>query len=400
MTEGAPPQGILKGIRVLDFGRYVAGPYCATLLGYLGADVIRIERREGGEDRYIAPLTETGEGGVFLQVSCNKRSLTLNPKTDEGQEIIQRLVKSADVVVANLPRKALQAFGLDYETLTAIKPDIILTTQTAFGTSGPWADKGGFDGVGQAMSGAAYMTGSDGKPVKAAAPYVDYNTAVMSAFGTVAALYERQQSGKGQHVEASLLGTALAVFNSHLIEQGVSGINREPSGNRVQTSAPSDVFATHDGHILIHVVGNGLFRRCAKLIGAEEWIDDARFQTDQDRGDHRDELCERMAAWCKERNTEEALQALEQAGVPAGPTLNLQQALDHPQVAAMGFLGAVDYPGLKKAAPVADLPLTFSESGGGIEQRPPLLGEHNEEILAELGYSKEEIQGLKTDEVI
>jgi crotonobetainyl-CoA:carnitine CoA-transferase CaiB-like acyl-CoA transferase len=179
---------VLAGIRVLDFGRYVAGPYCATLLGYLGAEVIRVEKREGSEDRYIAPVTASGEGGVFLQTSCNKKSLTLEPTTPEGREVTKRLVATADVIVANLPAAALKSMGLDYETVQALKPDVILATQTAFGDRGPYAKRGGFDGIGQAMSGAMYITGTPGHPAKAAAPYVDFSTAVLSAFGVLAAL--------------------------------------------------------------------------------------------------------------------------------------------------------------------------------------------------------------------
>ena len=277
--------GVLTGIRVLDFGRYVAGPYCATLLGYLGAEVIRIEKPDGGEDRYIAPVSASGEGGVFFQTACNKKSLTLDPAAPRGREIVARLVATADVVVANLPPATLAALGLDYQSLRRIKPDIILASQTAFGDHGPYAELGGFDGVGQAMSGAMYITGTPGAPVKAAAPYVDFSTAVLSALGTLAALMHRERTGEGQEVATSLLGTALSVFASHLIEQGVTHRDRIGTGNRVQTSAPSDVFPTRDGHVLIHVVGNPLFRRWARLVGEERrWIDDPAYANDALRG--------------------------------------------------------------------------------------------------------------------
>ncbi len=384
---------VLSGIRVLDFGRYVAGPYCATLLGYLGADVIRIERRGGGEDRFIAPVTPAGEGAVLFQTGCNKRSLTLEVASPQGREIVRRLVATADVVVANLPPVTLASLGLDYAALKAVKPDIILATQTAFGDAGPYRDRGGFDGIGQAMSGAMYITGTPGAPAKAAAPYVDYTTAVLAAFGTLAALIHRQQTGQGQEVKTALLATALAVFNSHLIEQGVTGINRVGTGNRVQTSAPSDVFATKDGHLLTHVVGNGLFRRWARLMGEEErWMSDPLYATDQSRGDHSEKILERMRGWCAQRTTADAVAALEQAGIPAGPVYTPQQALDDPQVAAMGFLGAVSgYPGLGRPAPVADLPVKLTVTPGGIRTPPPQAGEHSREILASLGYTPEEI---------
>jgi crotonobetainyl-CoA:carnitine CoA-transferase CaiB-like acyl-CoA transferase len=393
---------ILNGVRVLDFGRYVAGPYCATLLGYLGADVIRIERREGGEDRFIAPITANGEGAVLFQTGCNKRSLTLDLGKAQSREIVRRLVERADVVVANLPQAALVAAGLDYASLTRVRPNIILTTQTAFGDVGPYRERGGFDGVGQAMSGAMYITGTPGAPAKAAAPYVDYATAVLAAFGTLAALMHRERTGEGQEVKGTLLGTALAVFNSHLIEQGVTGIGRAGTGNRVQTSAPSDVFATKDGHILTHVVGNGLFRRWARLMGDEErWVNDPDFATDQSRGDHSAKILECMRAWCSQRTSAEALAELQRAGLPAGPVNTPQQALDDPQVAAMQFFQAVSgYPGLAKPAPVVGLPVQLTRTPAAIHHPPPTLGEHTDVILQDLGYTAAQIAGLRGQRVI
>ncbi len=400
-TSASPVQ-VLQGVRVLDFGRYVAGPYCATLLGYLGADVIRVERREGGEDRFIAPVTAQGEGGVFLQTGCNKKSLTFDPGKPGSREVLRRLVKSADVVVANLPPAALVAMGLDYASLCAIRPDIILVTQSAFGVEGPYRDRGGFDGIGQAMSGAMHITGTPGAPAKAAAPYVDYSTAVMAAFGTLAALMHRTRTGEGQEVQTTLLGTALAVFGSHLIEQGVTGRNRIGTGNLVQTSAPSDVFATRDGHVLVHVVGNGLFRRWARLMGDEaRWMEDPLYASDASRGDHSERIIERMRDWCAARTSAQAIAELEKAGLPAGEVYTPQRALDDPQVAAMGLLHSIaDYPGLPRAAPVPDLPLRLSRTPGGIQRRPPTLGEHTDQVLAELGYGASEIAALRAERIV
>ncbi|MEM6680781.1 MAG: CoA transferase [Pseudomonadota bacterium] len=390
---------VLGGVRVLDLGRYIAGPYCAALLGYLGAEVIRVERPGGGEDRTIAPLFDRGdgtpgEGALFMQTACGKKSITLNLSTDAGRQVLAKLVQSCDVVVANMPPLALRKLALDWDTFSASHPRGILVTQTSFGASGPDQDKGGFDGIGQAMSGAMYLSGTPGHPVKAAAPYVDYSTATMAAFGTLAALMQRDKTDLGHHVETSLLGTALAAMNAHLIEQSVTQKNRVGTGNRVQTSAPSDVFETRDGHVLVHTVGGGLFKRWARLVGRPELPADDRFATDQARGDARDALCAIMADWCKDKSTQQALSELETAGVPAGPVLSLQQALDHPQAEAMQFFKAVDFPGLSEPAPVADLPVHFSSLPAGISQRPPMLGEHTAEVLESLGYSLGDIDRM------
>ncbi len=392
--------GVLAGIRVVDFGRYVAAPYCATLLGYLGAEVIRVERPGGGEDRRIAPVHGDEIGAVFLQTGCNKKSVCLNLADPQSQQVRARLVASADVVVTNFPPSQLKRFELDLASLQKLKPDIILSNVSAYGEHGPLANRGGFDGIGQAMSGAMYMTGVPGAPAKAAAPYVDYSTAVLSAFGVMAALRERDQSGCGQMVSGSLLATALAVFNSHLIEQGVSQPNRIGTGNRVQTSAPSDVFETKDGHVLVHCPGDAVFKRWAILLERGHWITDSRFANDRLRGEHRDVVCAPMAHWCQVRTTDEALATLADAGIPAGPVLSPQQALDHPQTVATGVLQSVEVSGIDLPAPVAGLPVSLSHSETGIRAAPPAPGADTSSVLSELGFSQQEIDHLRSRKVI
>ena len=281
---------ILDGIRVLDFGRFIAGPFCGALLGDLGADVIRVEKVAGSEDRFTAPVGEGGPGSGYLALNRNKRGFTLNPRKPEGQEVLRRLVASADVVIANLPPDTLAAMGMDYESLKAIKPNIILTTTTAYGASGPYGTRVGFDGVAQAMSGNMHLTGHADEPMKNYYPYVDYTTGTLNAFATLAALIARKETGRGQQVQSSLLGSALTVANGTLIEQALLNVNRVGTGNRGQTTAPSDAFQTRDGWILVQVVGNPLFERWANLMGAPHWLTDPRYASDEARGDNAEDI--------------------------------------------------------------------------------------------------------------
>ena len=293
---------ILRDIRVLDFGRYIAGPFCGALLGDLGADVIRVEKVDGSEDRFTAPVTEDGEGSAFLTLNRNKRGFTLNPRKPQGQEVLRKLVRTADVVIANLPANTLASMGLDYESLAAIKPDIILATSTAFGSGGPYGERVGFDGVAQAMSGNMHLTGHADEPMKNYFPYVDYTTGTLNALATLAALIARRDTGEGQHVEGCLLASALTVANGALIEQAILKKDRVATGNRGQTAAPVDVFRTQDGWLLVQVVGNPLFERWAKLMGEPHWLSDPRYATDEARGDNAKDISERMARWCAETN--------------------------------------------------------------------------------------------------
>lgn len=385
----------LADIRVLDFGRYIAGPYCAALLADYGADVIRVEAPGGNDDRYTVPVADDRSGAMFLQMNRNKRCLTLVIGSEQGREVVQRLVATADVVIANMPQDALDRLGLDWSSLSAINPAIILVTASAFGSTGPLARNVGFDAIGQAMSGVVHLTGTADQPYRAQVNYVDFGTALHCAFGVMIALRERAATGQGQQISGSLLGTALMMSNALTIDHALNGIERVPLGNRSFGSAPTDMFTTRDGWVMTQIVGNPIFARWAKMIGAPELIDDPRYATDMLRGNNGIALSERMAAWCAARTTAEAITELGEAKVPAGPVLKPGEALAHPQVVAAGLVEAIDYPGTRTAAPVIRTPIKMSATERAPPVRAPQVGEHSDAILAELGYRADEVAALR-----
>ena len=392
---------VLDGVRVLDYGRFIAAPWCSALLADMGADVIRVEKRDGGEDRWVQSVTETGEGATFLQCNRNKRSLTLDTTTDEGRAITRRLVADADIVVANMPAAGMRASGLDYESLRAVKPDIILASATAYGEGGPYSDRIGFDGAGQVMSGATYRQGLPDQPIRTVVPYADFGTALTLTIGVMMALYHRDRTGVGQHVEGALLPTALMLSNAFLIERDLLSTDKPRMANQGTSVAPCDLYRTRDGGwVLLQVAGQPMFRRWCRLVGRPELFDDPRFADDDLRWQHGDELNDIMSRWCADKTKAEMLELLESAKLPAAPMHSTQEVLDDAHIKEMGYLQRVAFPGAAHDVPIIETPFRLSATPGEIRRRAPLLGENSDEILREAGYSAAEIDGLRERRVI
>jgi len=394
--------GPLAGIRVIDLSRHLAGPYASTLLGDMGAEVIRVERPGGDDDRRLGFKLINGDSGLFISRVRNKKSMTLDLSSPEGQEVFSRLVKMADVVLENYGVAVRTKLNISYERLEMVNPKIILASVSGYGSWGPSVEKLSFDPIAQAACGSMSFTGfpEDGRPVRAAAAWVDYAAALHAAVGILMALWHREKSGRGQHVDVSLYDTAVSLvgLQGFLTDYMLFGYERPKMGN-ASPYTYADTFPARDGWVFVHLGRDSIWRRFLKLIGREELGNDVRFNSDARRVDNRHLINEIVQPWAAERTVDEITRLLEENRVPCQKINTLADVTADPQVKAREMIVDVDYPE-KGKIPVPGMVIKLSESPGEIAGPISQLGEHNDEILNQLGYSDEEMAGLKERGII
>ncbi len=394
--------GPLVGLRILDLTRALAGPFCTMMLGDMGAEVIKVESPEGGDDsRSWAPPFIGQESAYFLSCNRNKRSITLNLRTEKGKKILADLIKVADVLVENFRPGVMMQMGFSYEFIKTINPRLIFCSITGFGNKGPDAQKPGFDLIAQGMSGFMSFTGEvGGGPIKVGVAIADINSGMFAAYGILAALYYRERTGQGQKVETSLWETMLAELTFQAGRYFATGLSPQPDGNRHPLIAPYESFPCADGHINIAAGNDNLFARTCVALGLPDLPQDHRFKTNGLRVQNREALIELLEGKTKTFKVKELQEILDQAGVPNGPIWTVGQALNSEQAQALEMVKEIDHPTCGKIK-ITGLPVKLSLSPGEIRMPPPVLGEHTEEILTTiLGYTKLEIKKLKEEKVI
>lgn len=395
--------GPLNHIRVLDLSRVLAGPWAGQLLADLGADVVKVERPGAGDDTrgwgppYLKDENgrDTGEAAYFLSANRNKRSLTLDLSRPAGQEIARRLAAKADIVLENYKVGTLARYGLDYETLKAINPGLVYCSITGFGQTGPYSGRAGYDFMIQGMAGLMSVTGEpDGEPQKVGVALADILTGMYSGVAVLAALAHRERTGEGQHVDMALLDVMVASMANQASNHLASGRAPKRLGNAHPNIVPYQVFETADGHIIVAVGNDGQFARFCEVAGRPDLAADPRYARNRDRVANRDDLVPVLAALVRARPSAFWLERLEGEGVPCGPINDLAQVFADPQVLARGMRVEMPHP-TAGTVPLAGSPMKFSATPVAYRRAPPLLGEHNAEVLRDwLGLSDEEVAAL------
>ena len=390
-----PPRGPLHGMKVIELAHIMAGPVCGLMLADMGADVIKVEKTSGDDTRRSVPPEINGESAAFMMMNRNKRGIVLDLKNPEGNAVLRKMLSTADVVIENYRKGTMEKLGLGYETLRKDNPGLIYCEISGFGRTGPYADRGGFDLIAQGMSGLMSITGEGAgrPPVKVGAPVSDITAGILGAMGVAAAYARRLQTGEGQKVDTSLFEAAITHTYWQSAIAFATGISPGPMGSAHPLNAPYQAFETADGWINIGAANQANWERLITLVEAPELNDDVRFSTNKARMDNLDALTEALTARFQTKTTEVWLGLLEAGGFPAGPVLSITEMHADPQARARDMIVETDHPGAGTVETIG-LPVKFSETPGGVSRPAPQLGEHFPEVLAEYGYSADEIERL------
>jgi len=391
----------LNNLKIIDLSRVLAGPYCTMILADLGADVLKIEIPDKGDDsRQFGPFIKN-ESAYFMSLNRNKKSLTLNLKTKEGKDIFKELIKDADVVVENFRPGTMEKLGLDYETIKIINPEIIYASSTGFGQTGPYSKRPAYDGVIQAMGGIMSITGQqDGEPTRVGPSIGDIFSGVFTAIGILAALSKRNETGEGSFVDVSMLDCQVGILENAIARYYATGKSPKPAGNKHSSIVPFEPFDTLDGEIVIAAGNDSLWEKLCIVIGKEELIDDERFKTNLNRNENYEELKPIISNEIKKKTTNEWNEILVDKGVPCGPINNIEMVVNDEQVNARNMIQEIVHPTAGKIK-IPGIPIKISGNDDKIRFPAPTLGQHNEEILIDkLGYKKEKVEEFKEKGII
>ena len=396
------PDRPLAGIRVLDLSRVLAGPYCTMILGDLGAEVIKVERPGTGDDtRAWGPPWAGTESAYYLSTNRNKKSVTLNLKDERAQEIVRDLASQSDIVVENFRPGSLERMGIGYDQLAAANPTLIWATITGYGRRGPDASKPGYDFVIQGEAGVMAITGEvDGEPMKVGVAIVDVTTGLFTAVGILAALQERERSGKGQRVDSSLYASAIGWLVNVASNTLVSGNDAKRYGNAHANIVPYQAFVAKDGYMSIAVGTDRQFRDLCRIIGDETLADDERFSSNSSRVENRDVLIPILQEAFRTRHASEWLEACREAVIPSGPIRSIEEVLGDPQTIALDMVQELAHP-TAGSVKLTGIPFELSRTPPQIAAPPPTLGQHTEVVLTDLlGRSPKEIEALRAEGVV
>jgi formyl-CoA transferase/CoA:oxalate CoA-transferase len=393
--------GALAGVRVLDLSRILSGPFASMILADLGADVIKVEDTRMGDDtRQWGPPFQGDDAAYFLSVNRNKRSISVDLKSAKGRDAVQRLAERADVLLENFRPGTAARLGLGYEELSARNPGLVYASISGYGHTGPYAERAGYDAVAQAMSGIMSVTGeAGGAPVRMGTSGADLGAGMWAVIGVLAALNARRETGRGQHVDISLLDGQVAWLTYVAGGYFATGETPRRYGSAHPSIVPYQALATADGHLMVAVGNDGLWRRFAVALGVEELAEDPRFATNPDRVQHRDELIPLLEEALATRTSAEWAELLNEAGVPAGPINTVPEALAHPQVLAREMVVEAEHPVAGRLRMLGS-PVKLSAHPPTVRSAPPGLGEHTDEVLAELGLTAGEIAAMRSEGAI